>query len=160
MKIIGWVFMGLGVLFIGIGFWMLSSAYMSTTWPTVEGQIIETKVVARIGQAGSATQRHLEYTVEVTYQYEVDLNSHQASRYSYGDGDTVEGGFNEKSEARAWLKNSVYRNNPAVNVYVNPNDPKDTVLSAGINWGTFIPVIFGLLLWVMGYSVRFIVPKA
>ena len=159
MNIIGWVLMCLGGLFLAVGVWLLSSAYMSTTWPTVEGQVIESKVVGRIGQAGNALQRHIEYSIEVTYQYEVNHVSYEAKRYSLGSGDTVTGGFNEKSEARAWLKNSAFSNNPAVTVYVNPNDPNDTVLSAGINWATFIPMIIGLLLLVMGYFVRLIVPQ-
>lgn len=159
MNIVGWVLMALGALFLGIGIWMLATAYMSTSWPVVEGQVVESKVVTRIGQAGSTTQRHLEYSVEVVYQYEVDQNTHQASRYSLGDGNTVVGGYNDKSEARAWLKNSPFQQGHAVTVYVNPNDPNDTVLSAGINWGTFIPVILGILLLVLGYFVRLIVPQ-
>lgn len=157
MNIIGWVLIGLGVLFLGIGLWLLSTAYASTLWPTVEGQVIETKVVGRISQGGSTLQRHIEYSIEVTYQYEINHVSHQAKRYSLGTGDTVAGGFNEKSEARAWLKNSAFNNNPAVTVYVDPNDPNNTVLSAGIKWSTFMPVVLGLLLLILGYFVRRIV---
>ena len=159
MKIIGWVVMSLGALFIGIGFWMLSTAYLSTSWPTVEGQVVERKVMTRIGQPGDALRRHLEYSVEIVYQYEVGQKSHQASRYSLGSGDTIVGGFNEKSEAREWLKNSPYQQDQTVTVYVDPKDPTNTVLSAGVNWTTFMPVILGLLLLLVGYFVRLIVPK-
>ena len=159
MKIVAWVMIGLGVLFLGVGVWMLSTAYMSTTWPTVEGQVLEAKVVARIGQTGDAIHRHLEYSVVAKYQYEVNGINHQASRYSLGSGDTIVGGYGEKSEARDWLKNSPYQQGAAVTVYYDADDPSETVLSAGIKWSTFMPVILGLLLLVIGYFLRLAVLK-
>lgn len=154
MKVVAWVMMGLGVLFLGIGLWMLSTAYMSTTWPTVEGEVVETKVAARIGQVGDALRRHLEYSVEVKYQFDVNGVNYQASRYSLGSGNTVVGGYSEKSEAREWLKNSPYQQGAAVTVYYDADDPSETVLSAGIKWSTYMPVVLGLMLLVMGYFVR------
>ena len=154
MNIIGTVLMGLGVLFFGVGLWMLTTALASNSWPTVEGKVVDTHIVARVGRTGDALQRHIEYSIELTYEYAVDQVSYESKMYSLGSGATVEGGFNEKSEARAWLKNSAFDNNPKVTVYVDPNNPTNTVLSSGINWGTWMPLVMSVLFFVLGYFLR------
>ncbi len=160
MNKIGMGFMVLGGVFLMIGAWITVTAFSSQFWPTVPGTVTEAKVVGQISQAADALRRHLVYSIEVTYDYQVDNKQYQGTRYSLGSGDTVEGGFNEKSEARAWLRESDFKNGQAVTVYVDPSDPENTVLSAGIKFTTWIPVIFGLLLLGFGYWMSyFLYPK-
>ncbi|TDR16852.1 DUF3592 domain-containing protein [Marinicella litoralis] len=151
----------LGSLFLAIGVWLLSSAWSSNSWPIVEGQIESTKVVARFSQVSSTTQRKLDYSIEVRYAYEVDGVIHHGQRYSLGTGHTVEGGFSKKSDAREWLKQSNFRINQPINVYVDPNDVKNTVLYAGILWSTWVPIYISLLFIGMGFfNHRYMQSKA
>ena len=79
------------------------------------------------------------------YQYQVDGITYNQTRFSLGSGDTVEGGFNEKQDAKEWLKNSPYKIGKPVTIYVKPGDPEETVISSGLNWGTYVPLIIGAL---------------
>ena len=151
MNKIGMGFMVLGGIFLMIGAWITVTAFSSQFWPTVPGTVAEAKVVGQVSQVSDPLRRHLVYNVQVSYDYVVDNKSYQGTRYSLGSGDTVAGQFNEKSEARAWLRDSDFKSGQAVTVYVDPSDPENTVLSAGIKFTTWIPVIMGLLLLGFGY---------
>ena len=148
-----------GILLIGLGGYFITVALASKSWDQVEGKIINTRIPASLSNSGSTTQRHLVYRVEVTYKYEFDGKNFKNSRFSTGTGNTVEGGFNEKSKAREWLKNSDYSIGKKVTVYVNPKDPEMTVLSSGINIGTIMPIILGLLFFGLGYALNKFIPK-
>lgn len=159
MKIISWVLISLAILFLLIGMWLLSTAYLSSQWPVAEGRITATKVAARISQAGDALRRHLVYHIEVTYSYQVAGKNYENSRYSLGSGDTVQGGFNDRAAARTWLRDSPWQLNRLVPVHVDPDDPENTVLSAGINWGTWVPMIMAAVFFLLGYMIQVMLRK-
>jgi hypothetical protein len=46
------------------------------------------------------------------------------------------------------VQNSFNSTDKNVNVYVNPEDSKDSVLSSGINIGKVMPIILGLLFFL------------
>ncbi|WP_223789536.1 DUF3592 domain-containing protein [Marinicella meishanensis] len=150
----GWVLVILGGLLIGVGAWMLGTAYASTSWPVVEGRVIESKVATRFSQASDPARRRLEYYIRITYAYTVDGQEYQSSRYSLGTGNTVEGGFYERAEAREWLQQSPYQLNHPIDVYVAPKNPTNTVISAGISFATWIPVILGFVFIACGFLVK------
>ena len=152
------VLMLFGIFLLCFGIYFIATALASTSWEQVQGKIISTKISASLTNAGSTTQRRLVYRVESTYQYNFNTKSYTNNYFSLGSGFTVEGGFNKKTEAREWLKNSDYSTGKTVIVYVNPDDPEETVLSSGINIGTIVPVILGILFFVLGYFLNRFTP--
>jgi hypothetical protein len=96
----------------------------------------------------------LEYYIKITYAYAVDGQEYQSSRFSLGTGQTVEGGFKERSKARDWLRASPYQLNQPIAVHVAPQDPTNTVISAGIRFATWIPVIVGLVFIACGLLIK------
>ncbi len=158
MKKISWFLLTLAALFLAVGVWLLSEAYMSSQWPTVEGEIVEAKVAARIGQPGDTLRRHVEYYIKVNYTYQIDNQWYKKSRYSLGSGDTVQSGFYDKSEARHWLQQSPWQVGRKLLVHVDPADPDNTVLSSGINWGTWMPMVMAVLFFTLGYLLQWL-PK-
>lgn len=157
MNKVAWVLVIMGGLLIGAGVWMLGTAYASTSWPVVQGRIVESKVATRFSHSSELSKRRLEYYIEITYAYTVDGQEYQASRFSLGTGHTVEGGFNERSEAREWLRASPYQLNQPIAVYVAPQDPTNTVISAGIRFSTWIPIIVGLVFIFCGLMIKALV---
>jgi chitodextrinase len=147
-----------GVLLLGFGIYFVTTALASTSWDQVQGKIISTRIPAGLSNTGSSTQRHLVYRVEATYQYEVNGKTYENNYFSLGSGFTVEGGFNNKADAREWLKNSEYSTGKQVTVYVKPDEPETTVLSAGINIGTIVPIIMGLVFLALGYFLNKYIP--
>ncbi len=155
MNKIGWGFIGLGTLFLVVGVWIIWSAFSSSIWPTTQGVVTEAKVTGQISQAGDALRRHIVYSIQISYDYEVNNTKYQSKRYSMGSGNTVKGNFNDKTTARDWLRQSAFQSGRTVTVYVDPRDPENTVLSAGINWASWIPGLLGLILLVFGYWMVF-----
>ncbi|HOP22811.1 MAG TPA: DUF3592 domain-containing protein [Gammaproteobacteria bacterium] len=139
------VFMALGLYFFLFGVWFVYEAVESTSWPQVEGKITNTSVIARSSRSGNSKNYSIQYIVKMYYQYQVDGITYNQTRFSLGSGDTVEGGFNEKQDAKEWLKNSPYKIGKPVTIYVKPGDPEETVISSGLNWGTYVPLIIGAL---------------
>ncbi|MFK8012063.1 MAG: DUF3592 domain-containing protein [Marinicellaceae bacterium] len=143
-----------GALLLCFGIYFIASALSSKSWDQVQGKIISTKTPASLSTTGSATQRHLVYRVEATYQYDYNDKNYTNNYFSKGSGFSVEGGFNKASEARDWLKNSDYATGKTVTVFVNPDNPEETVLSSGINIGTIMPIILGLLFFSLGFFLK------
>jgi len=156
----GWVLIVLGGLLMGVGAWMLGTAYASTTWPVMEGRVLESKVASRFFQSSDSVRRRLEYYIAVTYAYDVAGQEYQASRYSLGTGNTFQDGFNDRAEAKAWLQQSPYQINSPIQIHVSPGDPTNTVISAGIRFSTWIPVLLGLLFIGFGWMVKWLAVQA
>jgi hypothetical protein len=150
-------FMVLGLLFLGFGCYFIIEATFSTNWDKIEGEIISTKIPIDFVNVNDPIHRYEIYSVEVTYEYEVAGEIFQNNQYSIGSGSTVKGRFNEKSEAIEWLKNSDFAIGKKVKVYVKPNKPSETILSSGINIGTIVPMLIGLLFLLVAYGLRFVV---
>ncbi len=138
---------------------MLATAYASTTWPVVQGRVVDARVAARLFRPGDAVHRTLEYYIKVEYEYMVDRQVYRGTRYSLGTGDTIQDGFFDKSEAREWLKQSDYHVNNKVDVYVDPKDAENTVLSAGIRFSTWVPIILGLVFLGLGFLIKWLFEK-
>jgi hypothetical protein len=151
MKAVSLVLAILGLLLFAVGIWMLTEAMASSEWPAIEGKVVTPNVVGRYRQATNVRTRSLEYIVEVTYRYQVGGRSYQAKRYSLGMGNTTADGFSDRTEAREWISHSPYQPGQALEVYVDPQDPQNTVLNAGIQGTTWIPLIIGSLFLLLGY---------
>ena len=151
--------MVLGLFFIALSGYFVVIAISSLSWDQVQGKIINTRTPTSIINAGSPTQRSIVYRVEVTYKYEVNGKPYKNSRFSTGTGDTIKRNFSTKTKARDWIKNSDYSTGKKVTVYVNPDDPENTVLSAGINIGTIAPFFIGFLFFITGYLLNKKIPN-
>ncbi len=150
MKKIAWGFSLIGLVLMSVGVWLLLTAYASTYWPAVDGTIAESKVTGRISRVADPVRRRVEYIVEAKYYYLFNQDFYYSTRYSLGTGSTIADGFNSKSEARSWLQQSPYQKGAKVAVYVDPDNPESAVLSSGIRWSTFVPLILGLLILAFG----------
>ncbi|MEZ5470908.1 MAG: DUF3592 domain-containing protein [Marinicella sp.] len=140
------VFMAIGLFFFSFGIYFIYEAMASTSWDQVEGKITNTRIAMRSSRSGNSTNYRYQYDATMTYQYQVNGIIYQNNRFSLGSGDTIKGGFNEKQQAREWLKKSVYKIGRPVTVFVKPGNPEETVISSGLNWGTFVPLILGSLI--------------
>lgn len=143
------VFMAIGLFFFSFGIYFIYEAKASTSWDQVEGKITNTRVAMRSTRSGNSTNYRYQYDAVMSYSYQVDGVTYHNNRFSLGSGDTIKGGFNEKQEAREWLKNSEYKIGRPITVYVKPGNPEETVISSGLNWGTFVPLILGGLIVIL-----------
>jgi len=152
-----WVFAGLFVL---LGIYLLFFASQARKWQELTATILDTKITTTVSQAGSPLiLRHLTYNVEVEYAYKFADKTFVGDRYSIGTGTTVKGGWIDKSEARNWLKNSIYQPNQEIQIYVNTNNPAQSVIHNEIHWATLIPFVIALVFAGLAYMLIFLLKK-
>ena len=128
---------GVGLLIFGVVF--LREANASRSWPSVQGRVQNVSVVKN---SSSGTQGSYHYVV--TYAYQVDDQSYTGNRYSLGSGSTASKRYPGESEART-ASRSDYPAGSMVDVYYDPADPASAVLNPGASWGTFGPLLMGLI---------------
>ena len=160
MKNIGNGFGVLGLIFLLMGIYITIAAFSSSDWKQIQGTLIKSEIrndtsVSR--NTGQDFQK--QYKINVVYQYFVDGIAYQKTRFSIGQGDTIESGFKQKADAREWLSQSDYTKDNTIVVYVNPNDHEDTVLKPGFDFTNLIPIIMGLVCIGLGFLLRLVARK-
>ena len=141
-KISGIVLVILGLTLIIFGVQFISEAEDSSNWPSVEGTVQSVSVKRKLDTQNS--NRTTRYFYTVNYRYEADGKQRTASRFSLGDGNRAGKMYRELDEAQK-AANLAYPRGSKITVYYNPSDPDSTVIQPGKNWGTYVPLIIGLL---------------
>jgi hypothetical protein len=138
----------------GFVFWLidvqgveaLMRQHAAESFPSTQGTVLHSRVTTTRGSKGS-----IHYHVSIVYQYVVDGETYVGGRYRYDGHPGNEG-----------VVNAVVGSHPAgsaVDVYYNPMDPRDTVLSPTVDAQDvyilflFTPVSL-VLLWVLLNAVQ------
>ena len=129
------------------GVFFLKSAQASRAWPNTMGEVQAIKATRHTtGTGGSVTT----YNYVVAYEYEVDDRTYTGDRYSLGSGSTASPQYDSPSAAQRAGKEA-YPPGSEVTVYYDPANPTSTVLKPGANWGTYVPLIMGLVFLPSGF---------
>src|SRR5260221_4986637 len=150
------VFMLFGLGMSGVFLYPLGQIVQARNWREVPCTILTSKVESHSSSKGGPT-----YSVEVTYEYEVEAQRHVGKRSKFMSGSSS--GYDGKKEI-------VDRLSPGTKTicYVNKHDPDDAVIERGFTGDIlfgFIPLIFALigaggLFGVFVYKGRAPVPGA
>lgn len=111
-----------GFFVLGIGLRDLRNAFRAARWPSVWGRIIELDVEEDSSGEGSPT-----YKVKVRYDYRVGRDQFENSRIAFGYGS------GERAQAER-LRDKL-RGGLRVAVRYDPDDPRRSCLSYGMNRG-------------------------
>ena len=118
------------------GVYALIRQYQAQSFPTTEGQVLSARMVSHKGSKGAVS-----YYPAFLYTYNVNGQCYEERRYRY-DGYTL--CYDEA--------NSIVTSHPAgstIEVYYNPDDPADAVLSPAVVsqdvWFLFLPSPFGYI---------------
>ena len=154
LTIVLWIFTA---LFVVIGIWVSKEAISSKYWQQTTAKIINSRVSSRISTSSTRSFiRIWTYYVTANYRYKFNGKEYTGSRYTIGTGDTISGPYNEKSEAREWLKNSEYKINNQINIYVDPNNPSKSVISNKLHWSAFGPFVMAFLFMILALIIKII----
>ncbi|NJN22008.1 MAG: DUF3592 domain-containing protein [Leptolyngbya sp. RL_3_1] len=145
---------GAALLVFGMSF--LYTAIASRHWPTAAGTIQKVAVVSELSSSG--TTRAYTYHYAVTYEYGVNEQTYRSDRYSLGTGATASKRYRERSEALTASRD--YPAGGAVTVYYDPKDPASAVLKPGANFGTYVPLVMGLMALPGGLALLVVAQKA
>ena len=153
-----WFMIVLGAILIFFGIVMLKDAYASRKWPTVEGKVQGIRVRSeRTSRTTSSRKR--SYYFEITYTYMVDNQMYTGNRFSLGAGPRASKKFSLEEDARAEAHKQ-YPLRSTVTVYYEPGNPKSAVLESGANWGTYVPLLLGVLFLPAGLFFLWITRKS
>ncbi|MDZ7639037.1 MAG: DUF3592 domain-containing protein [Bryobacterales bacterium] len=129
------------------GIWFLYSGMESSRWPTVTGEVVDTRI--RVWSSVNARYRrdlrHRRYYPQVEYRYVVDGKEYRSRRYSLGEEHPD---FAERAEAVE--AGQAFRAGSAVQVSYDPGDPSSAVLAAGTQTGTWVPLLLAIPLGAAG----------
>ena len=140
--------LGLAMTWFGIVF--IGEANESRDWPVAEGKVQSVRVTWDTSSSDDGANPDREYFYEINYEYVVDDQVYSGDRYSLGDGSNAAGRrYNTEEEARE-AAYAVYSPAQAVAVHYDPADPGSAVLAPGANGGTYVPLIFGVVLLLSG----------
>jgi len=148
------VLVGLALLVFGVFF--VQEGFASRNWDRVEAEVITISVETDFNNSTSSNTRRVDgYYAVVTYAYEYDDDRYINDRFSLGRGPTATRNYDTREEAREAAEDD-YPIGSDLDIYVNPDDPESTVIQAGADWTTFVPLILGafflpgglLFLWV------------
>lgn len=149
-RILGWsggvlLLLGAALMIFGVSF--LRDANASRSWPVAAGQVRNVNVTWSRSASDDVGER--SYYFEVTYGYEVDGRSYTGKRFSLGDGNNA-AGRTYRDESDAIAASEAYRRGAAVDVYVDPTDPENTVLKPGASFATYVPLGLGAFFVLCG----------
>lgn len=147
-RIFSSVFILAGGAVLSFGLRNLQRAAQSSSWPTVEGRIVSSRVEARRGDKGRTT-----YGAEVHYQYVVDGRLHDSNDVAFGD-------YSSSDPAHARGIVNRYPTGTKAAVHYWPEDPAEAVLETGISSQTFFMPGAGAVFLLAGSAMFAFMPRA
>ena len=145
---------GLGIggylLAFVLGSPLLKEGKASEAWPSTTGVVIESKLSSRrVTGGGKNAGSHTRYFPVVKYTYEVDGIEFTGDRLRVG------GQEGDEAEMRSILDQ--YPVGSKVTVFYSPDAPQQSVLRTGVFGGTYVALVFGIIMLVVGALMLFFV---
>lgn len=146
------VMLGLGVAVVGTAFLnygigQMSQAKKSVDWPSAPGTVTKSEKEKRTTTEGTGSDKKTitYYAAVINYEYKVDGKTHNSNRIAFG-------GQNRNRSAELLNK---YPKGKSVDVFYDPDNPREAVLEKGFNqWCYFFPG-FGAFIVILGLLVAF-----
>lgn len=143
-KIFPFLFIIIAFILIISGFKQLKLAVSSLTWPSTTGKVISSSTLTRkIG-----TRHSTRHKADIIYSYQINDNKFIGEIINWGYGYSKQ---IEKSEAIV----NKYPEGKTVEVYYNPNDPKNAVLEPGLTVNSYKNVLGGIVFMLIAILIIF-----
>ena len=141
LKLFLLVISAVGLSITAGGGYFVYSAWQSRSWPTVEGQITDSKVERErsIGDADEDAQ----YKAVVKYSFTLNGQEYTGERVAFGIGTS-----NRSADARKIVNQ--YPSGQTVEIHYNPIDPSEAVLETDVGGFAIIALIVGAIIFLVG----------
>lgn len=134
------IIMSIGAFFLFMGLLEAWRGHASRWWPTVQGTMLESRVIESTRRTGGLRRgggSTTEWTPRVRYEYEVEGVRHESERVDFM---TRAGGRSAAEQELRGLEAGA-----PVTVHYDPADPSRAVLRPGNGPWDWIPPLMGLL---------------
>ncbi len=138
-----------GIVVIGQGITTLRTGAVSANWPHVMGKMLKAEVTSSTTQRRDNEGRSYTdttYYPSVTYEFVLNGQTYQSNRLSAQDN-----GYSKSTDALNAIEQ--VNSGDGVTVYYNPQNPKEAMLKPGISGNSFVSLVFGGLLLLLGGGV-------
>lgn len=125
-----------GVLIVLRGLWDVYSAWRTSFWERVPGQILNATIEETIHK--NSKSRNKVYEVKTTYQYDVYGRPYQGEKIAPSYIATSD--QQDHQNLLDWLNST-----GTLSVFYNPNHPEQSVLLPGVDRGMFSTASVGLI---------------
>ncbi|PQO36600.1 DUF3592 domain-containing protein [Blastopirellula marina] len=125
-----------GVLIVLRGIWDVYSAWRTSFWERVPGQITSATIEEKVHK--NSKSRSKVYEVKTTYQYDVYGRPYQGEKIAPSYIATTD--QLDHQNLLDWLNSA-----GSLSVFYNPNHPEQSVLLPGIDRGMFSTISVGLI---------------
>jgi Protein of unknown function (DUF3592) len=129
-------------------------ANRSSSWPTVEGTVTESKVVQRTGRRGRKTD-----IPSITYRYSVGGVEHLGTRLFFGSQypESWTNGAKWTTDTKEYIGR--YPPGASLRVHYDPDDAATSVVEAGLKSAIVLPVVLSILFIAAGVVVGIVEPR-
>ncbi len=143
LKIVGGVFLPLGLVFLGVtGFTGNRQYTILKSWPTVEAEVTQSRVSHYQSTSSRSSSTSTMYQAEIEFRYTVGGKQYVTPATS---------DYSSSSYTEMKHKVDFYAPGTRHAIRYNPADPNDIRFDVGYNLGFFLlPFIFGILGLVFG----------
>ncbi len=138
----------MGLMLLCFGVYFIVEAYSLSSWPKLQASVVNTKIKARIEDAGDALRRSLSYYPSITYRYEVNGTSYESSRYRLGSEYNY---FQDRADARKVADQ--FLAGSSLEIFYKPSDPSEAVIDNSITFAVYIPIILSIVFFGFGWGV-------
>lgn len=140
-----------GAIFFSIGLWQLYEGWKTHNWPTTQGTITSSQI-KEVTRRDADGDTYTNYRPSISYSYQVADQNYEGHRLHLGATS-----HNDRSAVQQQLKQ--YPVGRTLDVYYNPNNPNQAVLTPGVGGGIWIAITMGTAFLVLGIALSMILPK-
>ena len=143
-KIVGVIFLVIGLIFVFVGYYVVKGAKKVEKWPATKGVVVDSKVVSHLDSESNQTM----FAPAITYRFKVEGKEYTSSDYGF-----MNMSYNNPRKAEDIVKK--YPVGKEITVYYNPENPYKAVLVKNSSFFIYIPQILGGLFTVIGAALLF-----
>ncbi len=142
---LGLVIVGAAILNYGLG--QITQAKKSAGWPFVTGTVIKSEKEKHTTTEDTKSNKKnvTYYLAMITYEYQIDGNTHTSDRVAFGGRD--------RNQTVEYLNK--YPAGKSVAVYYDPDRPEEAVLEKGLKKKSYTIPIVGAVFIILGLLIGF-----
>ena len=138
-------FVVIGALMFAYGGWQIGHAWRSSSWPSVDGQVLASRIGSDKAHNGTSHSGGETFEGQVQYRYSVGEKSYKNDVVRIGQISTI-----SRSRARATAER--HPRGPA-KVFYDPAKPSQSVLEPGLSGDVFLIPVVGLVFAGIGLLI-------
>ncbi len=148
----------LAAVFVVIGVFVSTNAIAALFWHKTTATIIASGVsrTTHFIKTNNHLHTYNQYVVTTKYRYAFNGKQYVGDQYRIGEGNHVSGFYGSRADAERWLRNSEYTRGKTITIFLDPNDPSESVISNQIGWPVFVPFMLAGLFLIMAAGISWL----